>query len=176
MPSVAGYRFVELLPTRSQAHVIGQFVSHRQLSGFDWRFMASNFNLMIDPTDAHCALGSPVSETREPFTFFIHREDSEPDRVASRNRLAPTQPLPSSTTASTLPTEFDVTCSFRSGLEIVLRSRATVVATCCDFASRSQASLGETPRRQQPGGRQTDGFRRTIGYEKNQRGVREHLT
>lgn len=140
------------------------------------QFMVSNFDKMIEPTNADNALGLYASETEKLFPFFIHREDSEPDRVASRNRLAPTQPLSSSTTMSTLPTELDVNCSFRSGLELNLRSRATVVATCCDFASRSQNALGDTPRRQQPGGRQTDGFRRTIGYEKNQRGVREHLT
>jgi hypothetical protein len=153
-----------------------KFVSHRQPSGFDWRFMASKFISMIEPTNARCAVGSPVSETKKSFTFFIHREDSEPDRVASRNRLAPTQPLTSSTSAKARPTEPTADRLFRSSLMSFLRSRATVVATCCDFASRPEDALRDTPRRRQQGGRQIDGYRRTIGYDKNQRGVREHLT
>ena len=138
--------------------------------------MASTFTSTIEPTTADSALGLPVSEARLPFTFFIHREDSEPERVAPRNRLAPTQPLTSSTTAQACPTELDVVCLFRSSSKFLLRSLATVVADSCDFASRPAGALGDTPRRKLPGGRQTDGYRRTIGYEKNQRGVREHLT
>jgi hypothetical protein len=117
-----------------------------------------------------------VNDTKKLFTYFIHREDSEPDRVASRNRLAPTQPLPSSTSAQTRPTEFDADCSFRSEPISLARSMVTVVAIHCDFTSRSANVLGDFQRRRQPGGRQTDGFRRTIGYEKNQLGVREYLT
>jgi hypothetical protein len=154
---------------------IRNFVSHRQLSGIDWRFMASKFIRMIEPTSAEDALGLPVSKAKTPFTFFIHREDSEPERVASRNRLAPTQPLSSSTSALARPTELEAVCLFRSRSKLN-RSLATVVAIHCDFASRPANTLGDNQRRQQPGGRQIDGYRRTIDREKNQRGVREHLT
>jgi len=138
--------------------------------------MISNFIPMIESTTAKFAAGAFADEMTKPFTFFIHREDSEPDRVASRNRLAPTQLLTSSTFALACPTESEANGLFRSSLEFINRSRATVVACKCDFASRPAGALGDTPRRQLPGGRQTDGFRRTISYEKNQRGVREHLT
>ncbi len=146
--------------------------------------MVLSFIKMNEPTTADNALvncvnsadGLHVGLTQTPFTYFIHREDSEPDRVASRNRLAPTQQLPSSTSAKTRPTEFNAACSFRSGPISLARSLATVVAIHCDFASRSVNVLGDFQRRQQPGGRQTDGFRRTISYDKNQRGVREYLT
>jgi len=138
--------------------------------------MLSSFTLMIESTTAKPAAGTFSDEITEPFTYFIHREDSEPDRVAPRNRLAPTQPLPSSPFALTRPTESEVNGLFRSSLKYINRSKATVVAPTCDFASRPTCASGDTPRRQLLGGRQTDGFRRTISYDKNQRGVREHLT
>ncbi len=110
-----------------------------------------------------------------PFTFFNHREDSEPERVASRNRLAPTQPLSSSKFANACPTKPPANDSYRSERESVCEPPVTIDAFRCVFASRSAATTGEPERREQPGGRQTDGFRRTIGHEKNQRGVWEHL-
>ncbi len=131
---------------------------------------------MIEPTDVLVTAGSCFHEMKKPFTFFIHREDSEPERVASRNRLAPTQPLTLSTTAATCPIKSKVNRSNRSEPKLFIRSLATVVADRCDFASRSAYTLVDTQKRQHLGGRQTDGFRRTIGYEKNQRGVREYLT
>jgi len=146
--------------------------------------MVSSFIKMNEPTNADNAMvscadsvaGSHVKKVKLPFTYFIHREDSEPDRVATRNRLAPTQPLPSSTSVTARPTELTTACSFRSGPLSLIRSLATVVAIRCDFTSRSVNVGGDFQRRRQPGGRQTDGFRRTISYEKNQLGVREYLT
>jgi len=146
--------------------------------------MVSSFIKMNEPTNADNAMvscansvaGLHVKKVKLPFTYFIHREDSEPDRVATRNRLAPTQPLPSSTSVTARPTELTTACSFRSGPLSLIRSLATVVAIRCDFTSRSVNVGGDFQRRRQPGGRQTDGFRRTISYEKNQLGVREYLT
>ncbi len=52
---------------------------------------------------------------------------------------------------------------------------ATIVAIRCDVASRPTVSRVGFQRRKQSGGQQADGFRRTIGFDKNQRGVWEHL-
>lgn len=113
-------------------------------------------------------------ELHKPFSFFLHREDSEPDRVALRNRLAPTQPFSPLTIASSRPTECQAYRSFRSE-SAVSRPPATIAAQACGFTSRSIARLESTSKRKQLGGRQADGFRRTIGFDKNQRGVWEYL-
>src|SRR5690606_27260816 len=113
------------------------------------------------------------SGLHKPFSIFLHREDSEPDRVALRNRLAPTQPFSSLTVACSRPTECQANRSFRSESE-VLCPPATIAAPRCGLTSRSTVFLKGTPRRKQLGGRQADGFRRTISFDKNQRGVWEH--
>src|SRR5690606_15136893 len=100
----------------------------------------------------------------KPLTFFLHREDSEPDRVALRNRLAPTQPFSSLSIACNRPTECQADRSFRSG-PTTLATRATIAAPRCDLASLAPAYPVSTPRREQLGGRQADGFRRTIGFD-----------
>lgn len=120
--------------------------------------------------------GAGMGYGRELFPFFIHREDSEPDRVAPRNRLAQTQPLSKSTSLCVCPTEYTKPCLFRSSSVSSHWSLATVVAMRCSVASRPRRAGKDTPSRQQQEGRQTDGFRRTISREKNSRGVRENLT
>lgn len=115
-----------------------------------------------------------VREKLEPISIFLHREDSEPERVAIRNRLAPTQPFSSLTILGGRPTGCRPNRSFRSDPGTLIPS-ATIAASRCGFTSRSIASPGGTPWRKQTGGRKADGFRRTIGFVKNQRGVWEHL-
>lgn len=120
--------------------------------------------------------GSGKGYGRKLFPFFIHREDSEPDRVAPRNRLAQTQPLSSSTGLRVCPTEYVKPCLFRSSSFSHLGTQAIEVAMFGDRDSRPEQEGKDTPSRQQQKGRQTDGFRRTISHEKNSRGVRENLT
>lgn len=111
----------------------------------------------------------------KPFTIFLHREDSEPDRVALRNRLAPTQSFSSLTFTWDRPTDIQADRSFRSGLEIFIAQLSTIAAFQCCFARRSIGFLESNKKRGQAGGLQADGFRRTISFDKNQRGVWEHL-
>ncbi|TVP94960.1 MAG: hypothetical protein EA381_19490 [Planctomycetaceae bacterium] len=111
----------------------------------------------------------------EPFSIFLHREDSEPVCVALRSRLAPTQPFLSPRTSRRRPTAVR---AWRSGVELSRSDRvlpATIVAPRCDLASRSIRRPGGDPCQEQSGGRQAVGFRRTNGFDKNQRGVWEHL-
>lgn len=111
----------------------------------------------------------------KPFTIFLHREDSEPDRVALRNRLAPTQSFSSLTFSWDRPTDIQAESSFRSGPETHVVHLSTIAASRCGFARRSIGFLGSNKKRGQAGGLQADGFRRTISFDKNQRGVWEHL-
>ena len=126
------------------------------------------------PTADRNAIVHDVKAT-EPFTIFLHREDSEPDRVALRNRLAPTQSFSSLTFSWNRPTDLQVSRSFRSGPETLVVQLSTISAPTCGFARRSIGFLGSNQKRGQAGGLQADGFRRTIGFDKNQRGVWEHL-
>ncbi|HBJ34025.1 MAG TPA: hypothetical protein DDZ51_04520 [Planctomycetaceae bacterium] len=109
------------------------------------------------------------------FTIFLHREDSKPDRVALRNRLAPTQSFSSLTFSWNRPTDLQAGSSFRSGPETFVVQWSTIAASQCSFARRSIGFLGSITKRGQAGGLQADGFRRTISFDKNQRGVWEHL-
>ena len=126
------------------------------------------------PTADRNAIVHDVKATK-PFTIFLHREDSEPDRVALRNRLAPTQSFSSLTSTWNRPTDFQVDRSLRSGPETLVVQLSTIAASQCGFARRSNGFLGSNNQRGQAGGLQADGFRRTIGFNKNQRGVWEHL-
>lgn len=116
-----------------------------------------------------------LMEATEPFTIFLHREDSEPDRVAIRNRLAPTQSFSSLMFSWNRPTDSQVDRPFRSGPEAQSVQWSTIAASPCGFARRTNGFLGSNRKRGQKGGLQADGFRRTIGFDKNQRGVWEHL-
>lgn len=154
---------------------------HRQLwHSIHWRFMALIFVATIDQPTVRRRPAAPWGKVaggwncHTPFSFFLHREDSEPDRVALRNRLAPTQPFSPLTSAGSRPTECQVNRSFRSE-SVVFSPPATIAAPRCGFTSRSTAQLASTSGRKQLGGRQADGFRRTIGFDKNQRGVWEYL-
>jgi len=126
------------------------------------------------PTATRDAIVDGLKETK-PFIYFLHREDSEPDRVALRNRLAPTQSFSSLTSTWIRPTDIQADRSFRSGPETLIELSSTIVAQTCHIARRSIKSLESNQRQGQAGGRQADGFRRTIGFGKNQRGVWEHL-
>jgi hypothetical protein len=126
------------------------------------------------PTANRNVIVHPVNAAK-PITIFLHREDSEPDRVALRNRLAPTQSFSSLTCSWNRPTDFQVDRSFRSGPETQVVQVSTIAASRCGFARRSIGFLGSNQKRGQAGGLQADGFRRTISFDKNQRGVWEHL-
>lgn len=109
-----------------------------------------------------------------PLPFFIHREDSEPDSVALRSRLAPTQPYSSLTFTEHRPTDNQIVRPFRSGavsvrLHLDCLTSGSVPAGCC-----RRLSLGKIIRVHQ-GGLRVDGFQRTINLDLNQRGVREYL-
>ncbi len=162
-------------PSTPHVRICGRnSVSHRQSIVIGTWFMHSFIQSTIESRLEKD--GSGKGYGRELFPFFIHREDSEPDRVAPRNRLAQTQPLSTSTSLCVCPTEYAKPCLFRSSSFSSRWSMATVVAMRCDVASRPGSDGKDTPSRQQQEGRQTDGFRRTISREKNSRGVRENLT
>jgi hypothetical protein len=111
----------------------------------------------------------------KPHPIFLHREDSEPVRVALRSRLAPTQQFSSLRATRRRPTAVRVnrSANLNTGMQTVLP--ATFVASRCDFASRSYVFPENDMRWKQIGGLQTIGFRRTNGFDKNQRGVWEYL-
>ncbi len=126
------------------------------------------------PTANRNAIAHQVKAAKS-FTIFLHREDSEPDRVALRNRLAPTQSFSSLTFSWNRPTDFQAGRSFRSGPETLVAQWSTIAASRCSFARRSIGFPVSNRKRGQAGGLQADGFRRTISFGKNQRGVWEHL-
>jgi hypothetical protein len=112
---------------------------------------------------------------RLPINVFHHREDSEPVVVAKRSRLAPTQPFPSVRTARPLPTVCQDQCSSSRVLAKPIALPSTFVASRCDLARWPNRSAEQSQSWELIVGRQAVGFRRTNGFDKNQRGVWEYL-